>query len=536
MKFFLIQQGMHLSKRAAVIVTLLGLSAGSSGCDRLESRLSESLWPSSAQSSLAQQPKPPNPPKSPYPSSSAGIVLSDRTLTPLSPHSVGMNLHVTQDASRPGNVEMLRRSKARIVRWPGGSESDHYQWRTHKLGFTWYPHPNSTFSSFMQKLVQPAQVDVAITLNYGSNAKGNGGGDPNEAAAWVAYAKSKGYRIAYWTVGNEVFGSWETDLNEKPHDAGTYAGKVAKAFYPKIKAVDPQAKVGVTVNQYEYDVNNPSGWTQTVLRQAKYDFVEFHYYPQTPDKASDEFLLNGAIAEFKKQVTGLQRVMGNRRVPIMLGEFNNVPSQPNKQTLSVVNALFHGLIFAEGAKLGLASMFPWETVEDYCTYAPQTGLKPNGNFSNTLYGWQTFATYSMFSLGTNSQHCKQGVSSIPYGTMFPSAHAASLFGEFAAPNERLLQTDVAQQYSKIRAYTASRGRGYRVLLFNLDRDVSTSLPLTLSQSGQWTAQQTTYGKAEYDQSRNNRWALPTRKTLGRLSSGAKVTLPPWSMSVISLDR
>jgi hypothetical protein len=535
MKFFLNQSIKSFPKRAAVMGILLGLAAGASGCNRFTSWLSESLWPSSSEPSLAQQPKTPS--KSPSLSPSAGIGVSDRPIASLSAHAVGMNLHVTQDVSRPGTVEMLRRSKARIVRWPGGSEADHYQWRTHKLNFSWVPHPNSTFNNFMQKLVQPAQVDVAITLNYGSNAKGNDGGDPNEAAAWVAYAKSKGYRIAYWTVGNEVFGSWETDMNKKPHDAATYAGKVAKAFYPKIKAADPQAKVGVVINQYQYDLNNPSGWTQTVLRQAQYDFVEIHYYSQTPDKVSDEFLLNGAIAEFRQQVADVQRAMGNRRVPILMGEFNNVASQPSKQTLSIVNALYHGLMFAESAKLGLAATFPWETVEDYCTYAPQTGLKPNGNFSDTLYGWQTFATYSMFSLGTNSQNCKQGVASIPYGTAFPSAQAASVFGEFTAPNERLLQTTVAPQYSKVRAYTASHGRGYRVLLFNLDRDAAVNLPLTLKQqSGQWTAQQTTYGKAEYDQSRNNRWALPTRKTLGRLSSGAKVILPPWSMSVISLDR
>jgi hypothetical protein len=533
MKFLLNRSIKHFPKRAAVMGFILGCAAGASGCDRFASWTSASPWSSHPQLSIAQQPKSTS--KSPANGEGAGVVLSDRPLAPFSAHAVGMNLHVTQDVSRPGIIEMLRRSKARIVRWPGGSESDHYQWQTHKLGFTWVPHPNSTFGNFMQKLVRPARVDVAITLNYGSNAKGNDGGDPNEAAAWVAYAKSKGYRIAYWTVGNEVFGSWETDLNKKPHDAGTYAGKVSKAFYPKIKAADPQAKVGIVVNQY--DLSNPAGWTRTVLKQAQYDFVEMHYYPQTLDKASDEFLLNGAIAQFRKQVTDLQRAMGNSRVPILLGEFNNVPNQPNRQTLSVVNALYHGLMFAESAKLGLAATFPWETVEDYCTYAPQTGLKPNGNFSNALYGWQNFATYSMFSLGANSRNCKQGVPSIPYGTAFPSAHAASLFGEFSAPNERLLQTNIAQKYSKIRAYTASHGRGYRVLLFNLDRDASASLPLTLTQkSGQWTAKQTTYGKAEYDQSRNNRWASPTRKTLGKISSGAKVTLPPWSMSVISLDR
>ena len=464
-------------------------------------------------------------------------ILPSHSIGTVSPHFIGMNLHVTQDATRPGTIEMLRRTNARIVRWPGGSQSDYYQWRTNHLGLGWQAHPNSTFSRFMEKLVTPAQVNAAITLNYGSSASGKEGGDPKEAAAWVAEAKARGNRVAYWTVGNEVFGAWETDFNKRPHDAATYARRVSEEFYPRIKAANPRAQVGVVVNQY--DLNNPIGWTLPVLRQAKYDFVEIHYYPQSPTSASDEFLLHGAVDQFRSQVTALQRAMGNRRVPILLGEFNNVPNLPNKQTLSVVNALYHGLIYAESAKLGLAAAFPWETVEDYCSYAPESGLKPTGNFSSALYGWQSFATYSMFSLGfpNNSKNCGRGIPPILYGTAFPTAHAAKLFGEFAAPNATLLETVLDPQYSSIRAFSASSRQGYRLLLFNLDRDRDITLPVTLQGNpGRWRTQQLTYGKAEYDQSRKNRWALPSEKSIGIAGNKLQVTLPPWSMSVVSLDR
>ncbi|MCG9893207.1 MAG: hypothetical protein MH252_19315 [Thermosynechococcaceae cyanobacterium MS004] len=524
---------------------LLGIAAGVGGCDRLSSAFALKLTPNLPL--LSQTPQ--TLPKAQRQKVQGITVFSDRPSLPISRHSVGMNLHVTQDIRRPGSIEMLRRTNARIVRWPGGSESNHYQWRTHRLGFNWVPHPNSDFRSFMERLVKPAQVDVAITLNYGSNATGTDGGDPKEAAAWVAYARERGYRIAYWTVGNEVYGTWEADFNKKPHDANTYANKVAKEFYPRIKAADPQAKVGVVVNQY--DLQNPFGWTQTVLRQARYDFVEIHYYPQTPTSASDEFLLNGAIAQFQQQVRDLQRVMGRRQVPILLGEFNNVPNTPNKQTLSIVNALYHGLIFAEGAKLGLAGVFPWETVEDHCSYAPQLGRKPTGDFSSALYGWQTFATYSMFSLGlpsgapgSFSNNCK-GVPPIPYGTAFPSAHAAHLFGAFAnaqnaSPQARLLQAEINPRFRGVRAYAASHRQGYRLLLFNLNRDAAVNVPVTLSgrannQTQRFRMQQTTYGRAEYDQSRFGRWVAPTQQPLARVGSTFPVTLPPWSLSVVSLD-
>jgi hypothetical protein len=461
-------------------------------------------------------------------------IFPDRPLIALSPHPVGMNLHVINDAMRPGMIEMLKQTKARIVRWPGGSQSDQYQWRSHQLTPPWYAHPNSTFDRFMRHLAQPAQVEVAITLNYGSNASGKGGGDPKEAAAWVAEAKANGYRVPYWTVGNEVFGSWSTDLNEKPHDAMTYANKVAKAFYPRIKAVNPQAQVGVVVNQY--DSTNPNGWTQTVLKHARYDFVEVHHYPQPPNGASDEFLLTKAVPLFRQQMVDLKKAMGDRPVPILLGEFNNVANTPNRQTISITNALYHGLMYAEGAELGLAGVFPWEVIEEYCTHPPQTGLSP-GDFNPKLYGWQNFSTYSLLSMGLPNSRptCSRGVPALPFGTAFPTAHAATLFGEFAAPRERLLQTTIAAAFPNLRAYTATRGKGYRVLLFNLDAKNAAKFPLQVKGAvGPWNVEQVTYGKAEYDYSQYGNWVGPTR-SVGKFKSGFQFNLPPWSMNVISLD-
>jgi hypothetical protein len=509
-------------KTLIYVPILLGLW----GCGFLVRSDRPTAFSATTESALAKAPN----------SNTKGItVFPDRPLISLSAHPVGMNLHVIDDVTRPEMLKILRQTKARIIRWPGGSESDHYQWRTNRLAPPWYAHPNSTFDHFMRQLAQPAQVDVAITLNYGSNAARNGGGDPTEAAAWVAEAKAKGYRVPYWTVGNEVFGSWSTDLNEKPHDAKTYASKVANAFYPKIKAANPQAQVGVVA--LEYDTTNPNGWTQTVLKRARYDFVEVHHYPQPTNEGSDEFLLTKAVPRFRQQILDLKKAMGDRPVPIMLGEFNNVVAHPNRQTISITNALYHGLMYAAGAELGLMGVFPWELVEDYCTHPAQTGLPP-GDFNPKLYGWQNFSTYSLFSVGlpSNRPACSREVPSIPFGTAFPTAHAATLFGEFAAPRERLLQTRVATAFPNLRVYTATRGKGYRVLLFNLDAKNSAKLPLQFNGvAGAWKAQQVTYGKAEYDQSRYGKWVGPTRKSLGRVKSGAAVTVPPWSMNVISLD-
>ena len=111
-----------------------------------------------------------------------------------------------------------------------------------------YITPGATFDHLDDDLSAPLHIDVAITLNYGSNRACNGGGEPSEAAAWVAEAKSHGYRAEYWTVGNEVYGSWEYDLHPHPHDPATYSNAVRTGYYPAVKKANPQAKLGVVVD------------------------------------------------------------------------------------------------------------------------------------------------------------------------------------------------------------------------------------------------------------------------------------------------
>lgn len=106
----------------------------------------------------------------------------------------------------------LRKSAIKLVRFPGGSESDAYHWEDggslcNNMG---YITPGATFDHLMADLSAPLDIAVAITLNYGSNRACDGGGEPSEAAAWVAAAKSHAHRAEYWTVGNEVYGSWST--------------------------------------------------------------------------------------------------------------------------------------------------------------------------------------------------------------------------------------------------------------------------------------------------------------------------------------
>ena len=120
-------------------------------------------------------------------------------------------------------------------------------------------------------------LDIAITLNYGSNRACNGGGEPSEAGAWVAHAKSRGYSVAYWTVGNEVYGSWEYDLHAHPHDPHHLCGCGAHRLLSR-----RQKGRSATRNSASSSIlPNDRAWNDVVLRKAQpFDFVELHYYPE----------------------------------------------------------------------------------------------------------------------------------------------------------------------------------------------------------------------------------------------------------------
>jgi hypothetical protein len=95
-------------------------------------------------------------------------------------------------------VPYLRAAGVTSLRYPGYSQypgnnglADEYHWSSQKVtnykavgGMSVAAEGNfASFALLAEKLGQ-----ATITVNYGSNEKGTGGGEPAEAAAWVAYA------------------------------------------------------------------------------------------------------------------------------------------------------------------------------------------------------------------------------------------------------------------------------------------------------------------------------------------------------------
>jgi hypothetical protein len=446
-----------------------------------------------------------------------GAVVTDQIL--------GMNMANWFDPTQTGVAPPLKTAGIKAIRWPGGSASDSFHWATNSECAGGYVDTNATFDNLFADVAAPGRLDVAVTVNYGSNAACNAGGDPTEAAAWVSYAKAHGDKVSHWTVGNEVYGSWEYDLHSVQHDPTTYAQAVATGYYPDMKKANRKALVGVVV-----EPNWSPAWDPIVLSQATYDFVEYHYYAQTPGQESDSYLVAQAAQDFAAGVAAVKSDLasaGHANTPIYVGELGSVYANPGVQSTSITQSLFAGQVLGEMMNAGV-SRATWWLAYGGCSDAS------SGNFSSSLYGWQNFGGYMVFSDGTPEYGCSNATA-VPLGTLLPTARAFQLFSLVAKNGQYALTATLGGASSDLRAYAVTQTGGTALVLFNVNE--TATLPVSVTVTGVSQASSVivnTYDKAIYDKSKTNVWAGPSEKRLGAATLPLTLTLQPWSMNVVRI--
>lgn len=468
----------------------------------------------------------------------------------------GMNLAMWYDDvdNASSILSAFQAAGVKSVRWPGGSNSDLYHWATNSGCDSLYTVADDDFAEFERKIVQAGGLDLAVTANYGTNTDCNGGGEPTEAAAWAAAAVSDGTPIHYMTVGNEVYGSWETDDHAVPHDPATYASAVsgANGYYDLIKAQSPNTLVGVVVDGGCTSANGcTNGWDSTVLSSDKgyYDFVEYHYYPQNPGNESDTYLVQQAASDFTKDINAVKSelaTVNESGTPIYVGEIGSVSSNPGAQSWSITQGLYAGQVLGEAMNDGIARLTWW------IGFGNCNGNQ--GNDSSSLYSWQSFGAYNVFSDGPgdvaypNNSPCNYGAS---IGAMSPTAEAFNLFQNVAVNGEFPQQTTITGDNTDVRAYAATHGTGTALMLFNVNQTSPVTITVALgSQASSTDVKVTTYDKQIYDYTNTAcaldpdctydpshdystiDWAPPTTSDLGQQSLPLTLTLPPWSMNVV----
>jgi hypothetical protein len=515
----------------------------------------------------------------------------------------GANLATHLALPNPSDaLGMFASSGLTLVRWPGGQDADKYHWATPvgsptdwdpsnwntsqqfgcssaapdgQPGMT--PNPSYDFDSFMQA-AQAASVDVAVTLNYGSNLACNGPGDPNEAAAWVAYAKSKNYPVKFWTVGNEPYSNsaeyylptagttWPLTRNQL---AAIYANTVgclgsggppgtsgppgAGGYYDAIKRADPTAQVGVDVFE-PTDGANPrywdTNWNNIVLTNACYDFVEVHYYAPGNATVSDQTMLYndaGYAPTFTATINHVKAALaagryGNPNIPIYVGELNS-SGPPIQRDGSITNALFAAGMVGEAMNDGIAALSWWNG------FAP---CRPSPLTQANLFSSDNYQTFSLFSSGPASAlQCPA-----PVGAAYPVAQLFSLLAPEVVDGAQAfpVQLNPTLRNRYLRAYAVRDGTSYAVIVINVNKTSSVlgavgvdSLPAGSSATIQY------YDVGQYCQSNYGSMVGPATstptctptgntivgptpvKSLGPWNGFVPVNLTPWSVTVITLN-
>lgn len=132
------------------------------------------------------------------------VIQADRKIGFLAPRALGMASSIGDSHLRdPLMPQILQSSGVTTLRYPGGRNSDTFHWSTYKPTDA----ASNDFGHFVALMDQFGTG--TFTVNYGSNLDGSGGGTPQEAAAWVAYAM--GDPSNQVVIGKDASGhDWQT--------------------------------------------------------------------------------------------------------------------------------------------------------------------------------------------------------------------------------------------------------------------------------------------------------------------------------------
>ena len=376
---------------------------------------------------------------------------------------------------------LLKAAGIDALRYPGGSYSDIYNWQDQTAAAGGYVAPNTSFADFMTT-VNAAGAQPIITLNYGT-------GTPALASAWAQAAA--GDSVAYWEVGNEVYGNgtygsnWEADghcntsLGGSPVTVGSepsqtyncgpaeYAAGVAQ-FESAVHAVAPNAKVctvlttpgfwpdGVTNSDY------PQPWNQTVLSAlgSQVQCVIVHYYPGGSDTAgmlTDPSDISGIMSTLHGEISQYAGISDAAAIPVLVTETNSSIDMDTQPA-----ALFAADMDMTWLENGAATVDWWDEHNGIGTVSTVNGA--------TDYGDQ-----GMFANASSSGGTTEPAADTPFAPYY----GTEMLSKLAAPGDTMVTATASQPLLKAHAVRDSSG-GLNLLIDNEDPSNSYSVSLALN--------------------------------------------------------
>jgi hypothetical protein len=515
-------------------------------------------------------------------------VNAGQMVRPVNDNVLGVNLAWWDSSLNTSQTQQLvQNAGLNMFRFPGGSSSDTFH-------FNDPPSYNGKGTApSMASFIASVNGAGMVTLDYGS-------GSPQEAAALLAYlnapvgnttaigsgeewssttnswvqkdwqtagywaglraatplttddglnflrlGRSTPFGIHYFEVGNEIYGSWETDYHGqggdtgKAHDPATYVA-FAKQFAGYAAQIAPSISIGVDSGSIGYDNN----WTSNVLQQGVSQgftpgFISDHLYMQGPGSESDSYLLLDTVSDPNNQDPNnpkdwalraagyrqlLQQILGAAagNVELLATEYNSVYSNPGKQTTSLVNGLFVADSLGSILQTEYNGSLFWDL---------RNGWETGNNNSASLYGWRQGGDYGL--LGSSNAPPATGTY-VPYPTYF----AEQLVSKMAHNGDTVVLA--SSDDPNLSVYVVREANGHLDLLVinkNATTDLTGQFQITGFQpNGQ--AQFWQYGKTQdtaQSQTTDGHSALANFTTTLTLNgSNFTYTFPSYSMTVIDL--
>jgi hypothetical protein len=364
---------------------------------------------------------------------------------------------------------------------------------------------------------------------------------PDDGLNFLRIGRAAPFGFQYFEVGNEEYGSWETDHHGqggdtgKPHDPVTYV-KFAKSFAGFASRIDPSISIG-------YDVGDPyayNNWAGNILRISASQgfspgFLSDHLYVQAPGSESDSYLLQDTFSDPKSiddwAVRGAdyQRLLtqyygsAGAKVQLLGTEFNSVYTNPGKQSTSLVN----GLSVAD--TLGVLLNSPYDGANFWDL---RNGWSTSGNNSSSLYGWRKGGDYGL--IGSPNGSPPSSGTYVPYPTYF----AEQLGSKIIRAGGKVVQA--SSNDTNLTAYAVLESNGHLDLLV-INKSASSALTGNFDLTGftpGTSAQVWQYGEAQdtaQSQTTDGHSALANfAVTLSVNGSTFSLSFPAYSMTVLDL--
>jgi hypothetical protein len=394
-------------------------------------------------------------------------VNADEGLGTVPSTAYGLNQAVwDSQMNTQASVNMLSQAGVEMMRYPGGSYGDIYNWQTNTAPGG-YVAPGTDFDQFMST-VQSVGAKAILIANYGS-------GTPQEAADWVRYANiTKGYHDEYWEIGNEIYGNgyygsdWETD-NHSSHSPATYASNLMQ-YASAMKAVDPTIKIGAVLTlpgnwpDSVVAAGDAMDWNQTVLSEAgsAIDFVIVHYYP-SPDNAADALQtpeqLPGEMAQLRQEIDQYAGPNGPNIGIAMTETDSNFDMDTQPGALYAADTYFTAL------ENGAFTVDWWNT------------RNGEGTVSTAPDGATDYGDEGIFSSG---QCNSANVCEPPLNTPFPVYYAIEMLSKVALPGDTLVRSSSSNSLVSVHAARNANG-DLSVELIN--KDPSNAYTVNLNYEG-----------------------------------------------------